>query len=197
MGYAKYVGKLYKNLDESRRDEAFKKLWVERKKKWRRGPAVARHDKPIRIDRARSYGYKDKQGFIVVRVRVRRGGLRKSRPTRGRKPRRMGVNKITAGKSIQRIGEDRIQRKHPNLEVLGSYWLAEDGKYKWFEAVLVDPSHPAIKKDGDVKWIASGKHRKRTTRGLTPAGKKNRGQMNKGKGAEKIRPSIRKDGRGK
>ncbi|MEM4224895.1 MAG: 50S ribosomal protein L15e, partial [Desulfurococcaceae archaeon] len=42
--------------------------------KWRREPSVVRIDKPSRLDRARALGYKAKVGFIVVRVRVRKGG---------------------------------------------------------------------------------------------------------------------------
>ena len=92
----------------------------------------------------------------------------------------------------------RATRKYPNLEVLNSYMLAEDGQHKWFEVILLDKSHPAIKKDKDVKWIAQPQHRKRALRGMTSAGKKSRGMKHKGKGAEKIRPSIRaKKTRGK
>ena len=133
MGYQKYVKKLYQNVGESLKDDSFKALWSERKKKWRRGRAVVRHEKPIRIDRARSLGYKDIQGIVVARSRVRRGSLRKSRPARGRKPKKQGVKKITASKSTQRIAEERAQKRFPNMEVLASYWLAQDGKYKWFE----------------------------------------------------------------
>lgn len=195
MGYQKYIKELYKDVDESMKSPEFRKLWVERKKKWRRGPSIARQEKPIRIDRARRYGYKDKQGFIVVRVRLRRGSMQKSRPNKGRRPKRMGVSKLTASKSLQRIGEERVCKRFTNLEVLGSHWLAEDGKYKWFEVVLADPSHPVIKKDKDAKWISSRNQRGRAVRGLTPAGKKGRGQRKKGKGAEKVRPSLKAKGR--
>lgn len=198
MGYYRYVRETYKGLkDKIKRPENkdLRDLVLERKQSWRRGPSVVRVEKPTRIDKARQYGYKAKQGFVVARVRVRRGGMRKSRPVGGRRPKRMGVNKITPNKSIQRIGEERAQRRFMNLEVLGSYWLWEDGQFRWFEVVLVDPSHPSIKSDGDVNWICSPQHRNRVFRGLTPAGKKGRGLTNKGKGAEKIRPSLRAKGR--
>ncbi|MBN2013709.1 MAG: 50S ribosomal protein L15e [Candidatus Altiarchaeota archaeon] len=198
MGYYKYVKEAYEGIRDKIKhpeNKDMRDLIFERKLDWRRGPSVARVEKPTRIDRARQYGYKAKQGFIVARVRVRRGGMRKSRPTRGRKPKRMGVNKITPAKSIQRIGEERTQRRFPNLEVLGSYWLWEDGQYKWYEVVLVDPSHPSIESDKEVNWICGSQHRRRVFRGLTPAGKKGRGLLNKGKGAEKVRPSLRAKGR--
>ena len=126
-----------------------------------------------------------------MRARVRRGGMRKERPRGGRKPSKMGVNKITPAKSIQRIAEERVAKKYPNLEVLNSYWVGEDGKYHYYEVILVDPSHPVIKSDPKINWICSRKHKGRVFRGLTSAGKKSRGLRNKGKGAEKVRPSIR------
>ena len=41
---------------------------------WRAGDSIVPVDKPIRLDRARTLGYKDKKGIFVVRVRVKRGG---------------------------------------------------------------------------------------------------------------------------
>ncbi len=58
-------------------------LMKERLMKWRRQPAIVRIEKPTRLDRARALGYKAKQGIIVVRVRVRKGGRRKPRPHKG------------------------------------------------------------------------------------------------------------------
>jgi len=121
---------------------------------WRRQPTIVRVDKPTRIDRARRLGYKAKKGFVVVRVRVRRGGRRKPRPRMGRRPKRMGVSKYTPAKSIKLIGEERVARKYPNLEVLSSYWVWEDGRSKWYEVILVDPNSPSIKSDKDVGWIS-------------------------------------------
>jgi len=157
--------------------------------------AIVRIEKPTRIDRARRLGYKAKQGFVVARVRVRRGGLRKKRPKAGRRPKRMGVKKYKPAKSMRLIGEERTGKKFPNLEVLNSYWVAEDGRSKWFEIIMVDPHHPAIKADKKINWIAQKQHHKRVFRGLTSAGKKIRGLRGKGRGAEKVRPS-RKAARG-
>ena len=120
----KYIRDAWKNPDES----YVRELMWERAPKWRRQRAVQRIDRPTRIDRARSLGYRAKKGFVVVRTRVRRGGRRKSRFIGGRKPKRMGVNKITQAKSIQRIAEERVAKKYPNLEVLNSYWVWADGK---------------------------------------------------------------------
>ncbi|ABN69952.1 LSU ribosomal protein L15E [Staphylothermus marinus F1] len=143
--------------------------------KWRREPAIIRIEKPTRLDRARALGYKAKQGFIIVRVRVRKGGLRKQRPNKGRRPKRMGIYGFAPSKSLRLIAEERAARKYPNLEVLNSYYVGEDGNYKWYEVILVDPHHPAICNDPDIKWICEKQHRRRVFRGLTSAGKKMRG----------------------
>ena len=44
--------------------------------------------------------------------------------------------------------------------------------------------------DKDLNWISTGKHKGRVFRGLTSAGKKSRGMRGKGKGREKVRPSL-------
>lgn len=165
------------------------KLMWERLQKWRREPAVVRIERPTRLDRARALGYKAKQGVIVVRVRVRRGGRRASRPNKGRKVGNLMVSRKTPKKNLQWIAEERANRKYPNMEVLNSYWVGEDGRYKWFEVILIDRSHPAILSDPQLSQIA--KQRGRVFRGLTSAGRKARGLRRKGKGAEKIRPSLR------
>ena len=143
--------------------------------KWRREPAVVRIDKPTRLDRARALGYKAKVGFIIVRVRVRKGGQRKPRPDSGRRPKRMGVYGYAPAKSLRLIAEERAARKYPGLEVLNSYYVAEDGRYKWYEVILVDPHHPSICRDDEIKWICEPQNRGRVFRGLTSAGKKMRG----------------------
>jgi large subunit ribosomal protein L15e len=168
-----------------------RELRWERLQEWRREGSVTRVERPTRIDRARSLGYKAKQGIIVARAKVRRGSLRKSRYIRGRRTQRMGKNKITAGKSIQRIAEERAGKKYPNMEVLNSYWVGEDGKLKWYEVILVDPSHPVIKSDKNLNWICGSSHKGRANRGKTSAGRKGRGMMTRGTGTEKTRPSLR------
>ncbi|GGI77735.1 hypothetical protein GCM10007112_13170 [Vulcanisaeta souniana JCM 11219] len=120
---------------------------------WRREPSIVRIEKPTRINKARQYGYKAKQGIIVVRVRLRRGPFNRRRPNSGRRPKRMGVYGITTDKGLQLIAEERAARKYPNMEVLGSYWVGEDGAYAWYEVILVDPSHPAIRKDPSFTWL--------------------------------------------
>jgi large subunit ribosomal protein L15e len=190
MAY-KYIAEAWAKPEKSFVDKLMRQRLIE----WRRQPVVTRVEKPTRLDRARKLGYKAKQGFIIVRVRVRRGGLRKQRPKAGRRPKRMGVKKFKPAKSMRLIAEEKAARKFPNLEVLNSYWVGEDGRSKWFEVIMVDSHHPAIAADKDINWISQKQHRGRVFRGLTSAGKKVRGLRKKGWGAEKLRPS-KKAGRG-
>ena len=172
-------------------DTSYQKPQQQRMIQWRQEENFIRVEKPLRIDRARALGYKAKQGYAIIRARVRRGGLRKHKIKGGRKPSEKGINKITAAKSTQRIAEERTAKRYPNMEVLNSYWIGEDGKHHYYEIILVDPVHPSIMKDPKINWISSTSHKRRVLRGRTSAGQKGRGLRNKGKGAEKIRPSIR------
>jgi LSU ribosomal protein L15E len=175
--------------------EEMKAMIRERMSGWRRSESVVRLPSPTKIARARALGYKAKAGFVIVRVRVPRGGLHKKKIKGGRRPRRYGYNKLTHGKSERWIAEERAQKRYPNLSVLNSYYLAEDGKYKFYEVILLDPSHPNISGDKNYRWIINPEHKGRVFRGLTAAGKKARGLTGKGKGSEKSRPSIRANGR--
>ncbi len=187
MGAYRYLAEAWKRPGDS----YVGLLMRERLPEWRRGESVVRVEKPLRLDRARALGYKAKPGVVVVRSRVRKGGRRKERPRGGRRPKRMGVLRYTPKKSLQWIAEERAQRKFPNLEVLNSYWVGRDGRYEYFEVIMLDPHHPAVASDPELGWIAGRAHRGRVFRGLTSAGKRSRGLRNRGKGAEKLRPSIR------
>ncbi len=161
----------------------------ERLLSWRREHTVTRVEHPLRLDRARAVGYRAKEGFVVVRVRVRRGGQNKRAIIAGRRPKHKGISRMTLAKSLKRIAEERAQKHYPNLEVLNSYWIGEDGKEKFFEVILLDPAHPQIVSDPRLQWITGAMHRGRVHRGLTSAGKEGRGLRWKGKGAERMRPS--------
>lgn len=113
----------------------------------RRQPAMLRVDRPWRLDRARALGYRAKEGVVVIRMRVSRGGMRRKRPTSGRRPKHMGVLKIKSAVSSQSVAERRALERHPNMKLLGSYLVWKDGIHAWFECILVDPTHPAVKSD--------------------------------------------------
>ena len=170
-------------------------LQWQRQQEWRDQGAIERIERPTRLDKARSQGYKAKQGVVVARVAVRKGTARKQRFKAGRRSKRQGVNKITRRKSIQRIAEERASRKYPNLRVLNSYWVGEDGSRKWHEVILLDPEHPAIENDDDLNWICDDTQRGRPFRGKTGAGVRGRGMGGRGQGTEHTRPSLRSDSR--
>jgi large subunit ribosomal protein L15e len=183
----KYIAEAWAKHEKSYVGELMRQRLIE----WRRQSAITRVEKPTRLDKARKLGYKAKQGFVLARVRVRRGGMRKQRPKAGRRPKRMGVKKYKPSKNLRLIGEERVARKFPNLEVLNSYWVGEDGVSKWFEVIMVDPHHPAIQADKNISWIIQKQHRRRALRSLTSAGKKVRALRRRGRGAEKFRPSLK------
>ena len=118
---------------------------------WRNQNAITRVEKPSRIARARRFGYKAKQGIIVVRMRVGTGGMRKQRPRGGRRPKHLGVTKIKADVSMKQVSERRVLERYPNMKLLGSYFLYKDGMHYWFEVILADPSHPRIAKDKEIR----------------------------------------------
>ncbi len=154
-------------------------LWRERLIAWRREPAINRIERPTRLDRARSLGYKAKQGYLIVRSRVPRGVSKRPQLKAGRRPKRYAQKRLPVAVSKQRIAEARAAKKYPNCEVLNSYWVIEDAKHKWFEVILVDKQHTVILADKKINWIADPANRGRAFRGLTSAGKKGRGLRKK------------------
>ncbi|MFC1691508.1 50S ribosomal protein L15e [Nanoarchaeota archaeon] len=187
MSMYKYIRQAWK-----RPKATMPELMKERLIQWRKEPVSLRIGKPTRLDRARSLGYKAKPGIFMVRQRVAKGQRRKPNPFTkgGRRPKRMS-QRLDLSISYKSVAEQRASKHHVNCEVLNSYEVAKDGKYYWFEVILVDRAHPVIKKDQNYKWISKPSSRNRVLRGKTSTGQKSRGLRNKGKGAEKIRPSRR------
>lgn len=134
---------------------------------WRKAPTLERVERPINLARARELGYKAKQGYVVVRVKVRKGLRKRPKPKGGRKPSK-AARFVARSLSHQAIAEQRVARKYANCEVLNSYWVGEDGDTKYFEVILVDRSHPSV-------MCEVARSRGRAFRGLTSAGKKARG----------------------
>lgn len=140
--------------------------------RWNKEGSFVRLENPSRLDRAHAVGYRAKQGFVVVRARIGKGSSKREKPAGGRKPAHAGMTRVTPAKSLQRIAEERVSKKYPNMEALNSYYAGESGKHIWYEVIMVDPSHPVIKADRKINWIAS--QRGRAERGLTSAGKMGR-----------------------
>jgi large subunit ribosomal protein L15e len=165
-GLYHYIKKAWKKPD--------KKTLRERMIEWRHSPVFTKVEKPIRLDRARVLGYKDKKGFVIIRVRIKRGGHKRPRPNKGRRGKRMHIRK-NLQMNYKWIAEQRVAKKYKNLEVLNSYKIGKDGVNYFFEVICVDPTKPEIKNDKTINWICEPKNKKRAIRGLTSAGKKSRG----------------------
>ncbi|VVC94458.1 unnamed protein product, partial [Leptidea sinapis] len=173
MGAYRYIQELYrKKLSDVMRFLLRVRVW-----QYRQLTRMHRAPRPTRPDKARRLGYRAKQGFVIFRIRVRRGGRKRPVPkgaTYG-KPKSHGVNQLKPTRNLQSIAEERVGRRCGGLRVLNSYWVAQDSSYKYFEVILVDPSHKAIRRDPKINWIVNAVHKHREMRGLTSAGRSSRG----------------------
>lgn len=173
MGAYKYLEEIYKK----KQSDVLRFILRIRCWEYRQLNVIHRASRPSRPDKARRLGYKAKQGYVIYRVRVRRGGrkrqVRKGQPCA--KPASQGVNHLKPTRNLQSVAEERVGRKCTNLRVLNSYWVNNDATYKYYEVILVDPSHKAIRLDPRINWICKAVHKHRENRGLTSAGRKSRG----------------------
>eukprot|EP01113_Clastostelium_recurvatum_P003967 TRINITY_DN1175_c0_g1_i1.p1 TRINITY_DN1175_c0_g1~~TRINITY_DN1175_c0_g1_i1.p1 ORF type:complete len:218 (+),score=57.29 TRINITY_DN1175_c0_g1_i1:42-656(+) len=189
MGAYKYLEELYKK----KQSDVLRFLLRVRCWEYRQLPVVHRATRPSRPDKARRLGYKAKQGFVIYRVRVRRGGRKRPVPgglTKG-KPKNQGINQLKFARNLRNVAEERVGRRIGSLRVLNSYWINQDSTYKYFEIILVDPSHKSIRRDPAINWLAKANMKHRELRGLTAAGRKARGLGGKSFGHNRFRPSRR------
>ena len=158
---------------------------------YRQLPSLVRLTHPTRPDKARQMGYKAKQGYIIYRIRVRKGSRRRvaKKNLLAGKPRTHHIYKLTPSLNLQSIAELKAGKALPGLRLLNSYWINQDGAFKYYECIFVDPVHPTIQHDPKINWICDAIMKRRETRGLTAAGKKHRALNGKGTGYRKIRPS--------
>merc|ERR550532_1140144 len=189
MGANSFILELWRN----KQSDVLRFLARLRAWKLRQLPAVHRVEHPTNPAKAQALGYKAKQGYVVIRSRVRRGNRKRPNP-KGivyGKPTHQGINQLKFVRNHRSTAEERVGRVAANLRVLNSYWVCQDSSYKWYEIILVDPSHKAIRNDARLNWIVNGVHAHRECRGLTSAGKAYRGLRKKGGKVSKIRPSVR------
>ncbi|KAL2195779.1 ribosomal protein L15e [Corynascus similis CBS 632.67] len=189
MGALKYL----EELSKKKQSDVVRFLLRVRCWELRQLNVIHRASRPSRPDKARRLGYKAKQGYVIYRVRVRRGGRKRPAPkgaTYG-KPTNQGINQLKYQRSLKATAEERVGRRCANLRVLNSYWINQDSTYKYYEVILVDPQHKAIRRDPRINWIVNPVHKHREARGLTATGKKSRG-LNKGHRYNKTRAGRRK-----
>ncbi|KAA0200348.1 Ribosomal protein L15 [Fasciolopsis buskii] len=137
MGAYKYMQELY------RHKQSDVMRFIRRMRCWeyRQTHAVVRSSRPTIPDRARRPGHKAQQGYVIYRIRIRRGG-RKRQVANGAtygKPTKEGVNQLKNQLSIQAVAEERVGRKCGALRVLNSYWVGEDSTFKYYEVICVHP----------------------------------------------------------
>lgn len=187
MGAYSYL----RELGHKKQSDALRFLARLRNWEYRQTGAIVRLSQPSRVEKARTLGYKRKPGYVVYRVRVKRGGRKKPlyKGINHGKPRNAGIH-VPVKRNHQVIGELRVQRLCPNLTVLNSYWIGLDPNYKYYEVILVDPFNQVIRNDPTINWVAQAKHQTRVYHGKTSSGRKHRGLRSSGIGSSHIRPSV-------
>ena len=189
MGAYKYISELWKK----KQSEVMQFVLRMRTWEYRQLSAIHRCAKSSRPEKARRLGYKAKQGYVIYRVRVRRGG--RKRPAKKGvvygKPKQIGITGLKNAKNLRSIAEEAVGRRVLALRVLNSYWVGQDGIYKYYEVICIDPSHNAIRNDPKINWVCDDTHKRREARGLTSAGRKHRGLRVKGDRSNHKRPSVR------
>jgi len=181
MGMAKYLREAWRKPDV--------KSLRERMIEWRKSGAITKVKKPLRLDRARALGYKAKKGVTVVRIRLRRGGHKRTRPNKARRTKRLHIRK-NLRMNYKEIAEQRVARRFSNMEVLNSYLVGKDGMHYFYEVILVDRSAPEIQSDKQLGAFVRAP-KKRVFRGISSAGRKARGLRNSPVKSPKVRPSLR------
>eukprot|EP00520_Triparma_pacifica_P011090 CAMPEP_0118669058 /NCGR_PEP_ID=MMETSP0785-20121206/20689_1 /TAXON_ID=91992 /ORGANISM="Bolidomonas pacifica, Strain CCMP 1866" /LENGTH=205 /DNA_ID=CAMNT_0006563697 /DNA_START=36 /DNA_END=653 /DNA_ORIENTATION=+ len=178
MGAYKYMEEVWRK----KQSDVLRFLMRVRAWEYRQTNKITRVTKPTRTDKAHRLGYKAKQGYVIVRVGVRRGGRKRQNPkgTVLGKPKHQGINQLKFERNLQSVAEEKVGRKFSNLRVLNSYWINQDATMKYYEVILADPSHAKIRNDPRINWIVNPVHKHREMRGLTSAGRKSRGLRKSG-----------------
>ena len=180
MGALKYV----EEIQKKKQSDILRFLLRVRCWEYRSLNVIHRASRPSRPDKARRLGYKAKQGYVIYRIRVRRGNRKKpvAKGATYGKPTNQGVNQLKYQRSLRSTAEERVGRRCANLRVLSgsspptfsegiggsnehwsadSYWVNQDATYKYFEVILVDPQHKAIRRDARINWIVKPVHKVR------------------------------------
>merc|ERR1712156_463433 len=174
MGAYKYMTELYRK----KQSDVLRYLLRIRCWQYRQLAKVHRVPRSTRPDKACRLGYKNKQGFVIYRIAMRRGGRKRPVPKGcpyGKPKTSGGVKQQKPVRNLQSIAEERVGRRVQGLRVLSSYWVGQDSTYKYYEVVMIDPFHKAIRRDAKINWMCRPVMKHRELRGLTGAGKSSRG----------------------
>lgn len=103
MGAYRYIQELYRK----KQSDVLRYLLRIRVWQFRQLTKLVRSPRPSRPDKARRLGFKAKQGFVIYRIRVRRGGRKRPVPkgcTYG-KPKSHGINELKPYRCLQSVAE--------------------------------------------------------------------------------------------
>merc|ERR1712002_955776 len=173
MGAYKYMTELYRK----KQSDVLRYLLRIRCWQYRQLAKVHRVPRSTRPDKARRLGYKNKQGFVIYRIAMRRGGRKRPVPKGcpyGKPKTSGGVKQQKPVRNLQSIAEERVGRRVQGLRVLSSYWVGQDSTYKYYEVIMIDIHHKAITRDPKINWMCGNVQKHRELRGLTTAGKSSR-----------------------
>jgi len=120
MGAYKYIRKLW---EQRRKTSGTVATAPDSVAKGRHGYANRTSDKNRPRSHARIQG---KAGLCHGRARVSEADM-KTAPQGSKKAEKIRFCQLQPEKSKQVIAEEKAARKFPNLEVLNSYWVGEDG----------------------------------------------------------------------
>ena len=195
MGAYKYIRKTFQNEWKGTKDENYDyvSLFRQRSLEYRNeGKAVVVVDYPTNLVSAKGVGYRAKQGIFVARVRVRKGTGTHHRPTHKRRPKRLGQAKLSRRINTQAMDELKSSQKFENAEAVGSYKVAEDGQWHYFEVVMADRDASTIKSDKKLSYLSKNQ-KGRAERGKTYAGRSNKktNLVNKRKNKAKKKTDFR------
>lgn len=118
MGAYRYMQELYRK----KQSDVMRYLLRIRVWQYRQLTKLHRSPRPTRPDKARRLGYRAKQGYVIYRIRVRRGGRKRPVPkgcTYG-KPKSHGVNQLKPYRGLQSIAEvsHRLLSGIPSISIL-------------------------------------------------------------------------------
>jgi large subunit ribosomal protein L15e len=132
MGAYGYIQKSFQKSFRERSDSFRQRL-----QQFRKLRTVEKKDRPTNPVRAHALGYKARKDYSIAVVRIKRGKRSRPKPDQGRKP---GRNRkfVNPGESLQMYAQRKVGRRFPNMKILNSYLVGEDGMYKYFEVIMKD-----------------------------------------------------------
>merc|ERR1740139_706436 len=117
MGAYKYLQELWRK----KQSDVIRFVLRVRCWEYRQLPVIHKVGKPSRLDKARALGFKQKQGYAIYRVRIRRGGRKRAvhKGTVYGKPVHQGIRKLKKSRSHRSVAEEHNKRELRGLTSAG------------------------------------------------------------------------------